>query len=584
MSREYIFEGVEIDIPRCGLVFGTSPCTATLSAITPRKCWNMLADCGDKANYDPSATLTLRVCKDGPMPKGQGWLPVLSRVSASSATVNIAGSDPDMSGLGRQATFDFQIGDHRWHDQGVDPYLADRKSGAAQFSAIGQDPATRGMFWTKMKSRWPYYADAPVRYIRAYLVDGVLTDVKTTHFFLKEWAGPNNGVHKLSCLGVLDFANKKTALAPKPSKGALVLDLAADATTFDVTPAGASYAASGKVCIGREIMTFTKTGDTFTVVRGQAGTQAATHARGDTVQEVLSFDRVSLDEFVNTLVEDYTDTPADYLTPAVKATNAAEIARWGASIRIKTDLVAPVPVANLLAEATDLGCSIWADDDARELRIKMNRPVDGETVLAVSDRDMKDMTQEDDDGKRLTQVLFCSKRLDVTKFSTDPADYAIKVLTIDPDALTNYGGKVRTRTICTRLLDQGDESTVSIASTRLLKRFNKPPKEISITLDARSNGLGLVDVISASSDDFSGSDGDAGNLQLQVKGKREPTPYHDVEFICQLFQFAGRFGFIMPDGSPVYGSATDEQKRTGAFILGDGDTAFPDGMEPYRII
>jgi hypothetical protein len=57
-----------------------------------------------------------------------------------------------------------------------------------------------------------------------------------------------------------------------------------------------------------------------------------------------------------------------------------------------------------------------------------------------------------------------------------------------------------------------------------------------------------------------------------------------VELICQLFPFAGRFGFIMPDGSPVYSLASDAEKSTGAFILGDAEEAFPDGAEPYRII
>lgn len=520
------------------------------------------------------------------MPKGDGWLPVLSRVQTSSASVNIAGADPDLSGLGRQASLSFEVSDHAWHERGLDPYLDARISGAAQFSGVGHNPADQGLLWTKLKARWPFYADAPVRYIRAYLVNGALTETKTTHFYLKEWDGPNKASHSFSCLGVLDFANKKTALAPKPSTGRIDLDMTVDATTITVTPtgAGAAYAASGLVYIGREIMAFDRAGDVFTVTRGQRGTTAATHSQGDTVQEVLTFRNASIGTFVHTLVEDYTDTPADYLSSTIKAANNAEVARWGASVRIYTDIVAPTPVANLLAEVSDLGCSVWGDDEARAINIKMNRPIDGEAVVSVNSRNIKDISQEDNDEKRLTQVLFCAKRNDVTKFSNDPADYAIKILTVDVDAYNDHGGKVRTRTICTRLLDQGDETTVSIAGTRLLRRFRVSPKAITIKLDASMGAIGLTDAIECTHADLADGDGLAKPTLVQVTQKREPTPYHDVELLCQLFQFDGRFGFIMPDGSPVYGSATDEDKSTGAYILGDAEEAFPDGAEPYRII
>ena len=49
---------VEIDVDFCALTYGTAPCTAALSAATPRKCFNTFKTCQDQANFD-QGTLTL---------------------------------------------------------------------------------------------------------------------------------------------------------------------------------------------------------------------------------------------------------------------------------------------------------------------------------------------------------------------------------------------------------------------------------------------------------------------------------------------------------------------------------------------
>lgn len=586
MARDYIFEWVEIDIPLCGLVWGTLPCTAALGGTVTRKCWNLRHDCAAPLAYDPSGVLTLKFFKDGPKPKGFKGFPVLSSIKASSPTVNIAGSNPEMSDLGRLATLDFDLDDFTYHERGIDPYQADRISGAAQLSGVGYLPEKRGTFLNKLRSRWPYYSGAACRYSKAYLENDTLNTVQTQHFILKEMDGPNDGTVSVSATGVLDLANAKTALCPKPSKGRLVLDITAAATTFDVTPTGvgAEYPASGWICIGSEVCSFTRSSDTFTVVRGTDGTTAATHSQGDTVQLVYAVSGLRIDAVVHDLVQNYTEAPASYLDAGQIAANQAEVTRWGASIVLETKVTSPTSVAKLLSELSDLGCTIWEDEFAAKIKIKMNAPVDLSVVRKVADRKAKEITQEDKDSQRLTQVLFMHKRRDPTKSLDDDSNYEVKVLTADIPTLNLYGNVVRNRTIRTRWLDQGDESTVAIASLRLLARFKRAPKRVKVKVDADQRDVRLVDVVQVDSDELADGDGLPQTKYMQVIGRSEPATYHDIEMLLQAFGFEGRYGYIAPDTvTNTYATATDFEKANYAFIAPDTGV-FADGSEAYKVI
>lgn len=586
MARDYIFEWVEIDIPMCGLVWGTLPCTASLGGEVKRKCWNLRHDCAAPLAYDPTSVLTLKFFKDGPKPKNFKGFPVLSSVKASSSTVNIAGSDPEMSDLGRMATLDFELDDFTYHERGIDPYVAERISGAAQLSGIGYDPATRNTFLNKLRQRWPYYTKAACRYSKAYLENDALNTIQTQNFIMKEMTGPNNGKVGAYCTGVVDLANAKTSLCPVPSNGRLVLDMTAIATTFDVTPTGigAEYPASGWVCIGSEICSYTLVADTFTVVRGTSGTTAATHTQGDTVQLVKDYTLQRIDTVVHDLIQNYTETPASYLDAGQIAANAAEVSVWGASILLTTKITTPTPVSTLIAELSDLGCTVWEDEFAAKFKIKMNAPVDLTVVRKINDRRAKSITQEDNDEQRLTQVLFMHKRRDPTKALDDDSNYEVKILTTDIKTLNLYGNVVKTRTLRTRWLDQGDDTTVLIASLRLLARFKRAPKKVKVIVDADERDARNVDVVQLESEELADSDGLPQTKYMQIVGRSEPAVYHEIELLLQAFGFEGRYGYIAPDTvTDTYDIATDQEKKDYAFIAPDTGF-FPDGSEAYKVI
>lgn len=586
MSDE-IFEWVEIDLPICSRTYGTAPCTAALSSTTPDKCFNLRATCQDAANFLVGTPTTLRFSKVGiPLPAGFKAFPVLRSVRQSSTTANIGGADPRYGALGKQATMDFELEDFPFHDRGVDKYASERVSGAAQFSGVGYRPEERGMFLAKLKARWPNYAGAAVRLCRAYIVNGAISDQSTYNHILKEMAGPTGGVLKVSAYSILDLLNGKTAVCPRPNRGVLTADMTAVAATFDVTPAGigdSEYAASGFVTIGSEIMAFTRSADTFTVTRGQKGTVAATHTAGDTVQQAWVCNNARLDDVANELITSFTTTPASWVPFSEWQ---AEVTRWGSAILLTTTITSPTPVGTLVGELADLGCNIISDERAGKIRLRMNRPVDGDMVYTVTDANAYEITQEDREEDRVTQVYFVHKRADPTKgigSGDDVSNYLRRALTINPDAVDVYGD-VRTRTIKTRWLDQGDDTTVAIVSWQLLRRFQQAPMRVKCLIDARDKDILLSDVVELQTEDLASMTGEVTTRLMQVIGRSEPTPYHTVQVELQRFELSGRFGYITPDTYPVYGSASSAEKEAGAWIVDESTLLFPDGTGPYRII
>jgi hypothetical protein len=93
MTRE-IFEMIEIDVKRCGLDYGVSPCAAVLGTTGAAKCYRLKAGCQDRDNYDETYTLTLRFVRQGgfipdgvfAFPTKATSSPILSLLSGISST------------------------------------------------------------------------------------------------------------------------------------------------------------------------------------------------------------------------------------------------------------------------------------------------------------------------------------------------------------------------------------------------------------------------------------------------------------------------------------------------------------------
>ena len=589
MSDREPVQIVEIDIDYCSLTYGVGACDAVLGTTGVRKCYNTFKTCQFTSAFN-NVPLTLRFANTrSNFPKGQTYFPVLQSVSAFSSSVNIAGSNPKLGDLGKRAKVTASLVDFPYHDRYTDKYQAERISGAAQTDEGGYDPMDRGTFFTKLKNRFPYYAGRPMRVIDGYISNGQLVDTQTRHFIVTDINGPDSsGRVSIEGKDVLTLADKKSAVAPTPSRGALVADITDTDTSLTLTPSGigSEYPASGYAVIGSEIVTYTRSGDTVTLTaRGVNGTEASSHNADDTFQEAINYEDEFLDDVIYDLLVNYANIPASYIDTT--AWNN-EVERWGPTKKIFTTITEPTGVADLVGELAVIGVSIWWDDVNQKIGLRLTKPPEPfDTIPEFNDdAHIKEISQEDRDEDRLTQIHFYSVQADPTQGVKEKSNYDRIRATIDAIAeQENSYNDTRVREIFFRWFNTGNDTQARLSSLRLLQRLRNAPKSYTILLDAKDrDNTNLTDVIRVTSRVITDDTGKAEPTLLQVTQRVEKQSGHEVQITAQSYQYDGKYGWVMEDTANVYGSATTTEKETGAYIVNGTTLVFPDGAGPYLII
>lgn len=573
---------VEIDVDYCTLTFGVSDCLASLGGTTVRKCYNTWTTCKYKEAYDKGSLTYTFIEPTSSYPKGGRVFPALISASGRSGTVNIAGADESMYPLGKRATVTVKMIDFAYNDRFSDKYQSERVSGAAQIDEPGYNPADRMSFWTKFKARNPNYAGRALRIIDGH-IDGTGAFVadRTRHYIMQDINGPDDsGYVTIEAADVLKLADNDRAVAPKTSRGYLSAAIDADDTSVTLLPVGIGdreYAASGWAVIGSEIIEFTRSGDVFTITRGQRGTLAASHNVNDTMQQTYSVRLARIDTVLYELLTEYTDIDPSYIA---LSDWQDEVDRWAPNLDLTADICKPEGVAKLIGELMVLGVSIWWDDVSQKIRLRINRPEDAVNVTNVSDRNqILSIKQEDKNDKRITRVSFSLVQIDPTKALNKDNFLQTRVLVdVDAEVEFNYGD-VKTREILCRWLNHGDTGIVRVLSKRLLNRFNRQPVQYVIELD-NDDAVDLVNVLQLSSRVASDEAGKPLAQLMQVIQIDDVKTGHKVKVTAQKFQFDQRYAYFTENTRPVYDSSTSEQRARGAY-WSDGTNLFSDGSGPY---
>ena len=587
MANSQPFQVVEFDLDYCNLTYGNAPCTAALGTTGQYKCFNTFATCQSSLNFDRGVK-TVKYCYNrGNVPLGFDAYPVLKGVSLFTSTVNIAGANDSQGAFGRRGTVSVTLQDFPDGDRLLDKYVLERVTGAAQQDSIGYNPVDFGTHFTKLKARFPYYANRPLRVLDGELVDGVFVVSKTRHFIITNFSGPDDsGKFTIEGKDVLSLADDKKALAPKPSRGKLKTNIEVGLVSFKLTPAGigAEYDTSGWATIGGEIVTFTRVSDTITLTgRGLEGKKESAKNINDTFQQAIRLKNVKLDKFLETLLLDYANIPAPFLPRLTKWKPLVD--RWISNTRLNTLITKPTGVAQLVGEMASLGVSIWWDDVLQEVLLLPNTPVSESSIYDVTDDfNIKSIKQEDKDEDRITQIHFYSVQIDPTKDYKDKSNYLRVDVLVDTKAEgLNAFNDTRIKEIFCRFFNAGAESAVRVLSLRLLRRLNTSPVTYTIKLDNKDEALSLTDVLRVTTRVISSPTGREDQKLLQVFRKSENNDRGEFEVSAQDFTFQGRFGYCMPNGSPTYALATPEQKVSGNFAIGP-TLLFPDNEGPYEAI
>jgi len=615
MANREPIQYIEIDVDYCSRTYGSAPCTAALGTTGDYKCFNTYFTCQDKTHFNKT-TKTLRFVNNrANLPKTLFAYPALVEggVSATTSTVNIAGSDSTLGSFGRRATITVRLQDFVDNDINFDKYWQERISGAAQVGGVGYNPTDYGLFFTRLRSRWPYYAGRALRVIDDYVdntaagslfsedTDGITTesglligiadgDVEaiTRHFIITDIKADGNGNITIEGKDVLALADDSKSLCPKISRGKILEDITTttDLQTFALTPAGigAEYPTSGWATIGSEVVSFTRSSDTITLTgRGLEGTVASTHSVNDTFQVAYKVTEERIDGLVTDLMVNYGNIPSSYIPTATWAT---EIDTWCSSLKLNTIITKPTGVSQLIGELADIGISVWWDDVDQKIGLLANHPVLTSQITYVDENNnLKSISVTDNDEDRLTQVHYYVKQTDPTKDYKDKTNYDQVIAVVDTDAeATNAFGSPIVREVFCRWLNTGAENIVQVLAKRLLKRFNLAPKTYVMVLDAKDRDISLTDVLSVQSRADTDVRGFSSYNLTQVTKKTESKSGHEITVTAQAFQYDGRFGYVTANTYPEYDSATPTQIANGAFMVDEGTLLFSDGTGPYVLI
>lgn len=578
-----IVQVIEIDAQWCTRTFGVAPCLAVLSTANPRKCYNTYSTCSYLPGFNNGIN-TLKFIEPSFNVSGDTYFPCIKSISGYDQEVNIAGFDPNLGGLGKRAQINIKMSDLPYSDVLTDKYWDERRTGAAQIDEPGYKPEERGSFWSKLKARMPNFAGRALRVREAYYnTSGGLTFTKTRSYIITEINGPDsNRDYTIVAQDILALASDERAQAPVFSQGRLASDISATDTTLILSPAGignAEYPSSGWVTVGSEIMRFMRVNDTLSITRGVLGTQAATHSVNDTAQ--LGFRPLNqrADIVIRNLLVNYANIPPEWIPTAEWAD---EMERWGSTLLLNAMICQPTSVVELLSEISQLGLTLWWDEEAQLIRLRMNRPNEV-PAFELSDRNsFIDITRKDEDKQRATRVVFWSVQIDPTKaLSKDNFLRAYGDIFVDAEN-PNFYGQSRTKTIYTRWLNQGNDAVAKIIAGRLLTRYKQAPVNFEVTVDAKDD-LSLMDVVNVLSYASTDVTGRPVNALCQVFYRGDDKAGSRVKLKMQAFRFDARYAFIAPNSMPVYTSATEDQKNRYAFIAGPGLT-FGDGRPAYQFV
>ena len=467
MSRQLVY--VEVDQDFCSLAYGVAPCTAAIPTTGAAKCYNTRKTCQDPTNFD-NEPVTLRFGLDVDyLPQDIECIPSITNWRVSPAIISL-GED-----LGLRAEMRVTFKDHPWSDTGPggDKYLADRS----------YDPFSLGTYWGKWRARVQYLRGKSIRLIVGYEGQS-LAEMETRHFVVESFDGPTpDGSFSIIGKDPLKLLDGDRAQAPMPSNGFLVADITDSDSSLTLSPSGvgdAEYSASGYLNIGgAEIVQFTRSGDTVTIVaRGQLGTTAQAHQAQDRAQVVLRYDGDDPADIIYDLMVNYAGLDAAYIDLPDWRVETQNFLRRVYSATIGD----PESIKKLIVELIQQAAlSIWWDDVGQKIRLRVLRAIETTAeVLGPETIQRGSFRSVEQPDKRVSQVWIYYGQRNPLQRLEDLDNFRSLAVSADLEAETNYGSPM-IRKIYSRWIASGGRTVATRVGDIILGRYKDPPRRFNMT-------------------------------------------------------------------------------------------------------
>ena len=468
---------IEIDVDYCSLTYGTAPCTAVLGTTGADRCYNTIATCQARAAF-ANTHVTLRFAIDTlALPEsGIEALPYLTSVNYTPPTISL-GKD---LGTRSSVTASFMDRPHSDTGAGFDKYLSLRAY---------NDAFDRGTFFGKFAIRQKYIKGRPFRLIQGYLGQAI-ADMETRHFIIEDFTGPDRqGNYSTTAKDALKLADGDRAQAPALSLGYLSSDITNVATSATLLPTSvgdASYPASGYVSIGgKEICSFTRSGDVLTLTRAQFNTTAQAHRAEDRAQLCIYYNGDSPADVIYDLFTTYADVPTAYIP----------LTDWQDEInnyynrQITALLADPTSVKDLVAEIIEqVGLAIWWDDETEQIRLQVLQEATNILYEYNEENILEGSLQiKDQPEKRISQVWNYYGQINPLKSISDIDNYRSTLATVDAQSQADYG-QAAIKKIYSRWIPELAQVVASRVNALQIGRFVNPPRRISLSIFRTPSG------------------------------------------------------------------------------------------------
>jgi len=345
------------------------------------------------------------------------------------------------------------------------------------------EPFDQGTFWGKWRARYMQkLRGRPVRLIRGFLGQAI-EDMETRHFFIDTTDGPTtDGVYTIVAKDLLKFADDDRSQAPVLSNGRLASGFNGEETSAVLVPTGIGnleYPASGHICLGgKEIVSFTRSGDNLTMTRAQLGTEAIEHNTGDRAQLVLYYDGDDVADIISDLLTNYADIDSDYIP--LTDWQAETAANLGGVIYARA-ITEPTSVSKLVSELVEQAAlAVWWDERAQLVRLQVLKEIATDANMFDEDVILQGTLKvKDQPNKRISQIWTYYGQRNPADRGDDEDNYRAALADVDLERQSDYGSPI-IRKITGRWV------ATENAATRLnqvqLSRFRDPPRKFNFDL------------------------------------------------------------------------------------------------------
>ena len=540
-------------------------------------CFNTRAQCQDTTNYDKGTKEYIFSQPRANLPDGETIYPLIDGKIKKAGTSTTAGT-----GLGKRAVVSVKLKDMTHHDRGIDKYVANRT----------YTPINQGTFWGKWIKRNPYYEGRTLKVYYGYIADTFSwSDFEVQEYDITDITGPDNGYVNLTAKDILVRTYDRKSQYPAASEGALLADITAAASSATLTPIGignSDYPASGTISIGKEAMSFTRSGDVLTITRAQWGTEAKTHKAGDTVQICATWDGTPATDNVTDVLYELLVTGAGLPASYIPTTDwDSEQDLWLSGATVKGILMKPDSIEKVIAELSEsFMFDIWWDATAQEVKIKALSPEpSGVTINTLSEGDniIQGSLKIDRRSKeRYTEIRVYYDKIDYSEDDKPEKYRALQIATdVSRAGADRYDGN-QIKTITSRWFSAG--ANAAQLTGRYLARFSDTPEYVTFMLDNKDHAkMEMAGRLEIDSWQFQDEFGATEARKFQVLEINEKETGHNFEVKCLTSSFVGRYMFVTLDSQVDYSSATEAEKEANGFIC-KADGTFDDGTIGYKII